>query len=58
MELEADYFASVLLMPKEKFRKVSGGKNFSFDIIFKLSEAFQTSILATLIRFSKIGTPH
>lgn len=56
MELEADYFASVLLMPKEKFRFVSGGKNFSFDTIFKLSEAFQTSILATLIRFSKIGT--
>lgn len=56
MELEADYFASVLLMPKIKFRDVSGGKPFSFETIFRLSETFQTSIIATLIRFSKIGT--
>lgn len=63
IELEADYFASCLLMPKDKFRDFSaeyrrktGNRNFSFDTILGLSESFQTSVLSTLIRFGEIGT--
>lgn len=56
VEMEADYFASCLLMPKAKIRETSSGKNFSFESIYYISELFQTSILATLIRFAEVGT--
>lgn len=56
IEEEADYFASCLLMPYEKFRKQSGGKKFSLDTLLNLSDSFQASLLATLIRFGEIGT--
>ncbi|HLP37588.1 ImmA/IrrE family metallo-endopeptidase [Lacibacter sp.] len=58
IEYEADYFASCLLMPEQRFRSFSGGrgKNFSLDTIINLSNAFQTSILATVIRFAEVGT--
>jgi Zn-dependent peptidase ImmA (M78 family) len=63
IEEEADYFASCLLMPKDKFRNHSGEykrrtgrKNFSLDTLLDLSESFQTSILSTLIRFGEVGT--
>jgi len=56
IELEADYFASCLLMPEESFRKYSGRKSISFEQIQNLSEVFQTSILATVLKFAEIGT--
>lgn len=56
IELEADYFASCLLMPKEKFRIAPVQKKFSFSKILEFSELFQTSVLATLIRFAEVGT--
>lgn len=63
IELEADYFASCLLMPKDKFRdfsaeyrKLTGNKMFSLDTILSLSNSFQTSVLSTLIRFGEVGT--
>jgi len=63
IELEADYFAICLLMPKDKFksfsaehRRITGNKRFSFDTIIGLSESFQTSVLSTLIRFGEVGT--
>jgi hypothetical protein len=63
IEEEADYFASCLLMPRDKFRnhsgeykRQSGNKNFSLDTLLNLSESFQTSILSTLIRFGEVGT--
>lgn len=63
IEEEADYFASCLLMPKEKFRNYSveykrqtGNRKFSLDTILNLSDTFQASILSTLIRFGEIGT--
>ena len=56
IEIEANFFASNLLMPADKFRKQSGGKKFSFETILNLSESFQTSIQAVLIRFEQIGT--
>lgn len=58
IEYEADYFASCLLMPEHRFRTVSGGrgKKFSLDTIINLSDTFQSSILATVLRFAEIGT--
>lgn len=58
IEYEADYFASCLLMPENRFRNFSGGrrKKFSLETILNLSNAFQSSILATVLRFAEIGT--
>lgn len=58
IEYEADYFASCLLMPSDKFRAFAGGKgkNFSLQTILNLSDEFQTSILATVLRFAEVGT--
>lgn len=62
IEEEADYFASCLLMPSDKFRKLSEenakkihNRKFSFNTILSLSESFQTSVLSTLIKFGDIG---
>ena len=55
IEREADYFASCLLMPEERFKKLILRKKFEFSIITSLSEHFQTSITATAIRFADIG---
>jgi len=56
IEAEADYFASCLLMPREKFRKQSGHKEFSLGILYNLSNFFQVSLLATVQRFAELGT--
>ncbi len=58
IEYEADYFASCLLMPEQRYRIFSGGrgKKFSLETIINLSNAFQSSILATVLRFAEIGT--
>lgn len=63
IELEADYFASCLLMPKDKFqnfsaeyKRLTGNRKFSLDTIVGLSNSFQTSVLSTLIRFAEVGT--
>jgi Zn-dependent peptidase ImmA (M78 family) len=56
IEIEADYFASCLLMPQKMFRTHSGGKKFSLDTILSLSDSFQASVPSTIIRFAEIGT--
>ncbi len=56
IELEADYFAGCLLMPDYRFRKPSNRVKFSLDIVLNLSEEFQASVLATVLRFADIGT--
>lgn len=57
IELEADYFASCLLMPETKFRnRATLKRTFSLDTIIDLSNFFQSSIVSTVIRFSEIGT--
>jgi len=56
IEYEADYFASCLLMPEHLFKQTSGGKVFSLDRILTLADSFQTSVLATAIKFAEIGT--
>lgn len=56
IEIEADYFSGCLLMPDYRFRKPSNRIKFSLDTILNLSEEFQTSVLATVLRFAEIGT--
>lgn len=56
IEIEADYFSGCLLMPDYRFRKPSTRVKFSLDTILRLSEEFQTSVLATVLRFAEIGT--
>ncbi len=55
IEREADYFASCLLMPEERFIKSFHKRKFDFEIIKNLSEQFHTSVTATAIRFANIG---
>jgi len=57
IEMEADYFASCLLMPELKFKnRAALKKKFSLDTIIDLSDSFQSSIVSTVIRFSEVGT--
>ncbi len=58
IELEADYFASSLLMPEDYFRKKAKefSGTFSVEMIYFLADYFKTSIMATLLRFVEIGT--
>lgn len=56
IELEADYFASCLLMPFAKYKAFTAKKIFSFDLIKSTSEHFQTSLMATILRFTEAGT--
>lgn len=52
LEIEADQFAAYLLMPSQRFKEVSKNKPFSFDLIKELANAFKTSKLSTIIRFT------
>jgi Zn-dependent peptidase ImmA (M78 family) len=55
IEREADYFASCLLMPEERFSKDCLRRKFSFSIIEELAEKYHVSLTACAIRFSDIG---
>lgn len=50
-ELEANEFASELLMPENLFIKEAKGKKFSPLLIKQLSERFKTSLTATVFRY-------
>lgn len=50
-ELEANEFASELLMPEKLFLKEAKGKKFSPLLIKQLSERFKTSLTATVFRY-------
>lgn len=54
VEKEADYFAANLLMPSSVFKYISNGR-FSYDVVEKLTTTFNTSLSATLLRYSEIG---
>lgn len=56
IEYEADYFASCLLMPAEKYKAFCAQKPFSFDLINSISDSFQTSLVASILRFIEIGS--
>lgn len=53
IEKEADFFAASLLMPKE-IMKSSCKESFSPSLIETIAAKFQTSILATLIRYIEL----
>lgn len=50
-ELEANEFASELLMPEKLFLKEAGKKKFTPLLIKQLSERFKTSLTATIFRY-------
>jgi len=54
-ELEANSFATELLMPESLFVSMIKGKKFSMDIIYKVADEFQTSITASLLRYKDLG---
>jgi Zn-dependent peptidase ImmA (M78 family) len=56
IEREADYFASCLLMPEERFQKDTYRKKFCFDLINSLSKEYNVSITACAFRFAQIGS--
>ncbi|MPR37431.1 ImmA/IrrE family metallo-endopeptidase [Salmonirosea aquatica] len=56
IELEADYFAGCLLMPYNGYRTFCAKKPFSIDLLHEVSEHFQVSVMACLLRFIEAGT--
>lgn len=57
-ELEANEFASELLMPEKLFLKEAKGKKFSPLLIKQLSERFKTSLTATVFRYLQFEQLH
>lgn len=53
-ELEANEFASELLMPEKLFLKEAKGKKFSPLLIKHLAERFKTSLTATVFRYLQL----
>jgi Zn-dependent peptidase ImmA (M78 family) len=57
-ELEANEFASELLMPEKLFLKEAKGKKFSPLLINQLSKRFKTSLTATVFRYLQFEQLH
>lgn len=57
-ELEANEFASELLMPERLFLKEAKGKKFTPLLIKQLSERFKTSLTATIFRYLQFEQLH
>lgn len=55
IEVEANYFASCLLMPETKFKRSLTLRKFSSAVIEKITEDFNVSFPAAMIRFATIG---
>lgn len=55
IETEANYFAAELLMPEEIFLKFTKAQPFSLEYLEKTTNVFQTSFLATSIRYAEVG---
>jgi len=56
VEIEADHFASNLLMPTSRFKKIVQTKKFDFSVIETLTKEFETSLSATLLKFIEVDT--
>jgi len=54
-EWEADYFASSLLIPKNRFIKDCLKRSFNFGLLEEFSKKYQTSLTSTAIKFADIG---
>ena len=55
IEIEANYFASCLLMPKARFRSSLTSRKFSAAVIEKVVDDFDVSFPAATIRFASAG---
>lgn len=55
IEREADFFASCLLMPEERFSKDVYRKTFNIDLIDFLKEEYQVSRTACAFKYADIG---
>jgi len=55
VEQEADYFSCSLLMPETRFKADCYRKLVSMELIHSLSNKYQVSLAATLLRYSHIG---
>jgi len=55
VEVEADFFAASLLMPRNRIMKDCFRKKFNFQIIQDLSTKYKTSTTATALKFASIG---
>lgn len=55
VEVEADYFAASLLMPRNRIIKDCFRKKFRFQVIEELSKKYKTSTTATALKFASIG---
>ena len=54
-EVEANEFASELLMPVRRFKDYSLSKSFAVDLIVDIANYFETSITSTSIKYSTFG---
>lgn len=54
-ELQANSFASELLMPEELFKKLISGRRFNMQLVHEICDEFQTSQTASLMRYRILG---
>lgn len=54
-EIEANYFAGEILMPEKKFKSLITDHPFSLGTLSKMSDNFESSLIATALQFSKYG---
>jgi len=57
-EVEANYFASALLLPEKLVQPQIRGKQPTFDLIKQLASRFDTSLTATALRFVELSTEY
>lgn len=55
VELEADFFASSLLIPKTRLLKDIRKRNFSMALINELKDKYNVSLTAMLLKYASIG---
>lgn len=55
VELEADFFASSLLIPRNRLLNDISNHHFSFDLVNELKNKYNTSLTAMLLKFISIG---
>ncbi|MFN4312935.1 MAG: ImmA/IrrE family metallo-endopeptidase [Chitinophagaceae bacterium] len=56
IETEADFFAGNLLMPTVRLGAFTAKRKFSLEIIKDISNSFDVSLTAALLRFAQVGT--
>jgi len=54
VEIEADFFASSLLMPESRIKQDCFRQKFNFELIEKISQKYNTSITATVLKLMTI----